>query len=149
MGTWKSALTSGGLSLIALLGLAFAATQAIAAPVEYVKVCSLYGPGYFYIPGTADCVSANQINETQAALSKFTSTAYTGIAVSTAIVTPYVPPNANFAFSAHWGGFEGANAVGFGGLMRAGNSNFFLSAGVGTGINNGATAERAGFMMAW
>jgi hypothetical protein len=27
-----------------------------AAPVEYVKVCPTYGPGFFYIPGTTTCL---------------------------------------------------------------------------------------------
>ena len=27
-----------------------------AAPVEYVKVCPTYGPGFFFIPGTTDCL---------------------------------------------------------------------------------------------
>ena len=27
-----------------------------AAPVEYVKVCPTYGPGFFYLPGTQTCV---------------------------------------------------------------------------------------------
>ncbi|RYG93510.1 MAG: porin, partial [Alphaproteobacteria bacterium] len=27
-----------------------------AKPVEYVKVCSLYGAGFFYIPGTDTCI---------------------------------------------------------------------------------------------
>jgi hypothetical protein len=27
-----------------------------AAPVEYVKVCPSYGPGFFYIPGTQTCI---------------------------------------------------------------------------------------------
>src|SRR5580698_2625375 len=26
------------------------------APVQYVKVCSLYGEGFFYIPGTSACI---------------------------------------------------------------------------------------------
>jgi hypothetical protein len=25
-------------------------------PVEYVKLCSLYGAGFFYIPGTGTCI---------------------------------------------------------------------------------------------
>jgi hypothetical protein len=65
------------------------------------------------------------------------------------MVAPYVPPNANYAVSVHWGGFQGANAVGVGGLARLGNSNLFVSGGYGTGFNNGATAGRAGFMFAW
>src|SRR5580704_9862004 len=27
-----------------------------AAPVEYVKVCSLYGAGFWYVPGTDTCI---------------------------------------------------------------------------------------------
>ncbi|TWB86071.1 porin-like protein [Bradyrhizobium macuxiense] len=27
-----------------------------AKPIEYVKVCSLYGPGFYYIPGTDTCI---------------------------------------------------------------------------------------------
>src|SRR6476469_4662611 len=27
-----------------------------AAPVEYVRVCSTYGAGFFYIPGTDTCI---------------------------------------------------------------------------------------------
>jgi len=51
-----------GLLLGAAAGLAsVASVQAAelpvkAAPVEYVKVCSLYGAGFFYIPGTDTCL---------------------------------------------------------------------------------------------
>ena len=41
----------------------FAATGAVAADlpvkakaIEYVKVCSLYGAGFYYIPGTDTCI---------------------------------------------------------------------------------------------
>src|ERR1700724_3607180 len=27
-----------------------------AAPIDYVRVCSVYGPGFFYIPGTDTCL---------------------------------------------------------------------------------------------
>jgi hypothetical protein len=27
-----------------------------AQPVQYVKICSLYGDGYYYIPGTDTCL---------------------------------------------------------------------------------------------
>lgn len=30
--------------------------EAAAKPVEYVKVCSLYGAGYYYVPGTDTCI---------------------------------------------------------------------------------------------
>ena len=50
-----------GLLLGAAAGLLVASAQAAdlpvkAAPVEYVKVCSFYGAGFFYIPGTDTCL---------------------------------------------------------------------------------------------
>jgi hypothetical protein len=127
----------------------FAATAVQAGPVEYVQICPQYASGYFYIPGTSVCQDANQILANQNALSSFSATAYQGVAISTAIVAPFMPSNANYAVSVHWGGFEGSNAFGLGGLMRVGNSNFFLSGGLGTGFEGGPAAERAGFMFAW
>src|SRR3712207_8454807 len=51
------------LFLASVAGLAgFAGAQAAdlpvakAAPVEYVRVCSTYGSGFFYIPGTETCL---------------------------------------------------------------------------------------------
>jgi opacity protein-like surface antigen len=35
---------------------AFAGSASAAKPVEYVKICSLYGAGFFYIPGTDTCI---------------------------------------------------------------------------------------------
>src|SRR3954451_22621528 len=50
----------------ASLGLtAVIATPSQAAPVEYVKICSLYGAGFFYIPGSDTCTNANQIATNQ------------------------------------------------------------------------------------
>jgi hypothetical protein len=51
------------LLLASAAGLAAVATASAAdlpskkaAPVEYVKVCPTYGPGFFYIPGTQTCI---------------------------------------------------------------------------------------------
>ena len=120
-----------------------------AAPIEFVRICSNFGLGYFFIPGTDICQNANQISANQAALSAFSAKAFQGVAISTAIVAPFVPTNANYAISVHWAGFDGSNAIGLGALARFGNTNFFLSGGVGTGVTGGPSAERAGFMFAW
>jgi len=55
--TMKSLLL-GAAAGIATLGAAQAADLPMtkAEPVEYVKVCSTFGPGFFYIPGTDTCL---------------------------------------------------------------------------------------------
>lgn len=37
-------------------GLLFNPSPAAAIPVQYVKICSLYGEGFFYLPGTDTCL---------------------------------------------------------------------------------------------
>src|ERR1700690_4428249 len=51
--TWQEKSMKRSFSLFALaLGLVAFASLAQGAPVEYVKVLSLYGAGWYYIPGT-------------------------------------------------------------------------------------------------
>lgn len=45
--------------MISAIGLLGSASSAHAEPVEYVKICSLYGAGFHYIPGTDIC--ANEV----------------------------------------------------------------------------------------
>ena len=52
MGKLLAALALGAGSLAAV-------GPADAAPVEYVRVCSLYGASYAYIPGTDTCLNMN------------------------------------------------------------------------------------------
>jgi hypothetical protein len=53
----KSLLLGSAAGLVAVAG-AQAADLPVrkAAPVEYVRVCTTYGTGYFYIPGTDTCL---------------------------------------------------------------------------------------------
>lgn len=55
MKTVKGLLLGSAAGLVAITG-AQAADLPLAEPVEYVKVCSTYGNGYFYIPGTNTCL---------------------------------------------------------------------------------------------
>jgi hypothetical protein len=55
MKTVKSLLLGSAAGFVALTG-AQAADLPMAEPVEYVKVCSTYGEGFFYIPGTDTCL---------------------------------------------------------------------------------------------
>src|SRR5262245_4581411 len=44
------------LAFISALAGAVFVSPAAAKPVEYVKICSLYGDGFYYIPGTDTCI---------------------------------------------------------------------------------------------
>src|SRR5499425_3269657 len=52
----KSLLLGSAAGLVAVAGAQAADLPVKAKPVEYVKVCSLYGQGFFYIPGTDTCI---------------------------------------------------------------------------------------------
>src|SRR3954471_12858840 len=106
------------------------------AAVEYVRVCSLYGAGFFYLPGTDTCVNANQILADQFALARELTRAATGSAMATALVNPWLPDGTNYAISTHWAVFDGQHAVGVAGLVRL-YGNLALSAGVAVGLDQG------------
>jgi hypothetical protein len=55
MTTVKSLLLGTAAGFVAFTG-AQAADLPLAEPVEYVKICSTYGEGFFYIPGTDTCL---------------------------------------------------------------------------------------------
>ena len=52
----KSLLLGSAAGIAAVAGAQAADLPVKAKPVEYVKVCSLYGAGFFYIPGTDKCI---------------------------------------------------------------------------------------------
>ena len=52
----KSLLLVSAAGLVAVSGAQAADLPVKAKPVEYVKVCSLYGAGFYYIPGTDICM---------------------------------------------------------------------------------------------
>ncbi|MGY3125937.1 hypothetical protein ACVWXQ_009874 [Bradyrhizobium sp. S3.14.4] len=81
------------------LGAMIAAPSHAAAPVEYVKVCSLYGAGFFYIPGTDTCTNANQIATNQFDLARAQTRASTGTAMAASLVAPWLPTGTNYAVS--------------------------------------------------
>src|SRR5215468_1725862 len=52
----KSLLLGSAAGLVAVTGTQAADLPVKARPVEYVKICSLYGEGFYYIPGTDVCL---------------------------------------------------------------------------------------------
>ncbi|WP_316175494.1 MULTISPECIES: porin [unclassified Bradyrhizobium] len=56
MKTVKSLILGSAAALVAMGGAQAADLPIKAKAVEYVKVCSLYGAGFYYIPGTDTCI---------------------------------------------------------------------------------------------
>lgn len=56
MKTVRTLILSSAASLLALGGAQAADLPVKAKAVEYVKICTLYGAGFFYIPGTDTCI---------------------------------------------------------------------------------------------
>lgn len=52
----KSVILASAASFLGLAGAQAADLPVKAKAVEYVKVCSLYGPGFYYIPGSDTCI---------------------------------------------------------------------------------------------
>ena len=149
------------------------ATPSHAAPVEYVKICSLYGAGFFYIPGTDTCVNTNQVLQNEYDIARARTRSSTGVAMSASLVAPWLPTGTNYAISNHWAGFDGQHAFGTSGLVRI-SGHLVFSAGFAMGLDQGRLATnttrvqtefgtstpaqswsdvrglgRAGFMYAW
>src|SRR6266852_5266849 len=52
----KSLVLGSAAGLVAMTGAQAADLPVKAKAVEYVRICSLYGAGFFYIPGTDTCI---------------------------------------------------------------------------------------------
>ena len=52
----KSLILGSAAGLVAMSGAQAADLPVKAKAVEYVRICSLYGAGFYYIPGTDTCI---------------------------------------------------------------------------------------------
>src|SRR5689334_16105619 len=52
----KSLLLGSAAGVVAVVGAQAADLPVKAKPVQYVKICTLYGDGFYYIPGTDTCI---------------------------------------------------------------------------------------------
>lgn len=125
-------------SIVAAVAASFVAMMAPvdAVAVEYVKICSLFGAGFFYTPGTDTCTQASQIVQSQFDVARSQTRSATGTAMAAALVAPWLPTGTNYAVSNHWAAFDGQNAMGASGLMRV-SGNLVFSAGFAVGLDKG------------
>ena len=56
MKAFKTLLLGTAAGLAGVAGAQAADMPVKAAPVQYVKICTLYGDGFYYIPGTDTCL---------------------------------------------------------------------------------------------
>lgn len=129
-----------------------------ARAVEYVKVCSVYGKMYYFIPGTDTCVNANTgqtkkatehgVVEGVTQSEQDTLNAQEGVAIDLAMPGTVVDQGKHFGVSGHVGTFDGKSAVGLGGALRL-NDNVTFDAGAGVGLDYGTVGARAGFNVSW
>src|SRR5215470_17647139 len=61
----KSLLLASAAGLVATSGAQAADLPVKAKAVQYVKICSLYGVGFYYIPGTDTCIKVGGYLRTQ------------------------------------------------------------------------------------
>src|SRR5471030_10513 len=61
----KSLLLGTAAGVVAMTGAQAADLPVKAKPVQYVKICSLYGAGFYYIPGTDTCLKVGGFVRTE------------------------------------------------------------------------------------
>jgi hypothetical protein len=134
-----------------------------AEPAEYVKICSQYGRGWFYIPGTDTCinpktgVTKRQV-ENSAGTGAITETknsdllndvlkAKEGVALTLAMPNATVTPGHHFGAALNVGTFDGSTAVGIAGAWQA-NDNLTVNGALGVG-DQGDVGGRGGVNFSW
>lgn len=143
----------------------FMPRAAVAAPVEYVRVCDAFGTGYQYIPGTETCVKVATgetrtdtkygVVRDKTALARRVDQAFEaiddaneGAAVMTALPVPYIEKGHNFALAGNFAQFESNGAFGLGGAFRV-NEHLTFNGGVAVGAEQSNVGGRVGFNLSW
>jgi hypothetical protein len=147
-------IAAGALALSLLV---VPSLPASAEPVQYVKVCSRYGAGFYYIPGTATCInpktgvmkqetSHGTVTENSDVLNDALK-AKEGVALSLAMPTATVTPGHHFGAAFNIGTFDGSTALGVGGAWQA-NDNVTVNGALGIG-DQGDVGGRGGVNVSW
>lgn len=147
------------------------AAQGSAAPVEYVKVCSLYGAQYYYSPGTDTCINANtgetrRLTEDGVVVGKTAlaskvddidarvQRAFEGASVASALTSPDLVQGEHFGVRVNWGNAGQSNAMGVTGAAVLGEGRFAggngrLAGAAGVAFSGKTVGGNAGLQLTW
>ena len=143
----------------------FASVCDAGPPVEYTRVCTAGGQGYFYVPGTDTCLNPMTgktfentqygpvTGESPMAMSvdralEDAHRSLEGVAISIALPTAIIAPGKTYAIAADFGTFDAYNAAGFGAALKL-TDNVQLNAAVGVGFSGHTSAARVGANFSW
>jgi hypothetical protein len=154
----------------ALLATAAGYTTTALPAVQYVKVCSIYGPNYYYSPGTDTCINSQTgVTKQQTADGTVTSKtalaqsvddidnrvarAFESASVATALTSPDLTAGEHFGLRVNWGNAGQSNAIGLTGAAVIGEGLFATGSRL-TGTAGIAYAGRtlggnAGVQLTW
>jgi hypothetical protein len=132
-------------------------------PLEYVRVCDVFGTGFYYIPGTETCVrdtdgQTRQDTEfgvvtSETALASRVGALEADAAIATALEDPDLVAGEHFGVRVNWGAAGAENAAGVTGSAVLGENLFGESGRItgsgGVGFTNGRVGGRAGLQLTW
>jgi hypothetical protein len=137
----KSLILGSAAGLVAMSGAQAADLPVKAKAVEYVRVCSLYGAGFYYIPGTDTCIKIGGYLRVETAFN--TNAQYNGnlggVAGAKNRLSNYYTSRSREDLN-----FDTRTATEYGVVRTFFNATFSWTtggyAGAGTGLTGGATA---------
>jgi Porin subfamily len=137
----KSLVLGSAAGLVAMSGAQAADLPVKAKAVEYVRVCSLYGAGFFYIPGTDTCIKLGGYLRVETGLgtNSIYNWANSGVAGAKNRLSNYYTARSREDFT-----IDTRTATEYGVVRTFFDATFSWTsggyAGAGTGLTGGATA---------
>ena len=127
----KSLILGSAAGIIAVSGAQAADLPVKAKAVEYVRICSLYGAGFYYIPGTDTCIKLGGFVRVETALNTgtiYTAGAYNGPTGADNRLSNYYLTRSRLIFE-----IDTRTATEYGTLRTFFQQNFLLNTGTYSG----------------
>ncbi|QPC91303.1 porin [Mesorhizobium sp. INR15] len=140
---------------------------ALAAPVEYIKICDAYGAQYYYSPGTDTCINADtgqtnrqtadgivtgktapaqHVDDTDARITR----TFENASIAAALASPDLVEGEHFGVRINWGNAGGSDAVGItGAALLSEGFGRKLTGTLGIAFAESAVGGNAGLQFNW